>query len=261
MESENPELEPGSEAGFERIDADAVCEKCATVNPPDTLLCRACGNNLRDQRRDRLVLEHAAEAVDKGRPRRIMSVLLTIFGFLLIVWTMMNVNNIESWLAEGVFASEASDDYDPGVYWSSDESAVFEELLRQLEANPVTMEQANMAVKGPHLPPDDYTGRYVIWRPGRPVGRTPNQAYARQVDDEVRFVALVGRGGRRIEVRGKAEIEPTGVLNAKLVGFTSDDGIEEGYGFADPNETNGLDCYGRTLTSNDQITATLHFVP
>ena len=190
-----------------------------------------------------------------------MSVLLTIFGFLLIVWTMMNISNIESWLAERALASELSDDYDPAVYWSPNGSAIYEELLQKLQANPITMDQANTAVKEPHLPEEDYTGRYVIWHQGRSVGRTPNQACARQVDGEVYFVALVGRRGGRIEIRGKAEIKASGGLNARLVGFKSGDDIEEGYGFADPNNRGGLDCHGRTVTGDEQVTASLYFVP
>ncbi len=261
MENEHPGLEPGPESDFERIDADAVCEQCTTVNPPDTLICRTCGNNLRDQRRNRLVLEHVAEASDKGRPRRIMSVLLTVFGFLLIVWTMMNINNIESWLTEGELQRIAADDYDPAVYWNPDESALYEELLQKLQANPITMDQASAAVKEPHLPADDYTGRYLIWRQGRSVGRTLNQAYARQIGDEVHFVALVGRRGKKIEIRGKAEIEVSGVLNATLIGFKSSDSIERGYGFADPHDQGGLACHGRAGSDEEQITASLHFVP
>ena len=32
----------------EHLDADAVCEPCGNVNPEGTLLCKTCGNNLRD---------------------------------------------------------------------------------------------------------------------------------------------------------------------------------------------------------------------
>ena len=38
----------------EHLDADAVCEACDTVNPEGTLLCKTCGNNLRDQRARRM---------------------------------------------------------------------------------------------------------------------------------------------------------------------------------------------------------------
>ena len=41
----------------ERLDADAVCGSCGTVNPEDTLLCKSCGNNLRDQRQTRIAVD------------------------------------------------------------------------------------------------------------------------------------------------------------------------------------------------------------
>ncbi|MCX5757207.1 MAG: hypothetical protein NTU83_01615, partial [Candidatus Hydrogenedentes bacterium] len=54
---------PQPQVDIERIDADAVCEKCGTVNPEETLLCKTCGNNLRDQRLHRVQSEPSEEAV------------------------------------------------------------------------------------------------------------------------------------------------------------------------------------------------------
>ena len=40
----------------ERVDADAVCARCGAVNPEDSLLCKVCGNFLRDLRGRRLAV-------------------------------------------------------------------------------------------------------------------------------------------------------------------------------------------------------------
>ena len=34
---------PGADIPIQRLEADAVCEQCGTVNPEDTLLCKKCG--------------------------------------------------------------------------------------------------------------------------------------------------------------------------------------------------------------------------
>ena len=67
------------------IDADTVCEKCATVNPEETLLCKSCGNNLRDQRIERMARGGAIELGDVGESKfRILTGVLITIGFVLI---------------------------------------------------------------------------------------------------------------------------------------------------------------------------------
>jgi hypothetical protein len=87
----------GIEDNFEYIDADAVCEQCSTVNPAGTLLCKTCGNNLRDQRMRRLAADEGMEAVHASdRPIRMLTGLLVVLGLLAILWAAINVYNGKS---------------------------------------------------------------------------------------------------------------------------------------------------------------------
>ena len=85
----------------ERIDADAVCIKCGTVNPEDTFLCKVCGNNLREQRARRVsgATEVDIDAFEDSRSQWLRRALLAM-AILYVVWVAINVsnNNIEEWL-------------------------------------------------------------------------------------------------------------------------------------------------------------------
>ena len=46
----------------EGIEADAVCAQCGSANPEGTLICKTCGNNLRDQRLMRIAADQILDA-------------------------------------------------------------------------------------------------------------------------------------------------------------------------------------------------------
>ena len=105
------DLHPDTSEEHHTLDADAVCGACGTVNPEGTLICKQCGNNLRDQRHQRM---HAADAeigVDTAQSRRrIIDIGLGVFGILVVAWAVINVlnGNIDRWASRVVNPEEAA---------------------------------------------------------------------------------------------------------------------------------------------------------
>jgi hypothetical protein len=257
MDTEQPDMQES----FDRIDADAVCEQCGTVNPPGTLLCKTCGNNLRDQRSNRLVEEAGVHAAREAvRPRRVLSALLAVFGILVVLWTALNVyyGNIDEWLVQGITAAQASESENPALYWSRGNRAEFEQLVQQLYNTPVTREETRMAMEAGQAI-ENYTGRYVIVRSAGAHTRTLGTACAVEREDGIVFVALVA--GAQTEIRGRAIVKGAGTVEAKLVGIKTDDEIQDGLGFADVSEDGRLMCYGLVGNSSDYVEAEVYKVP
>lgn len=249
------------ESAFDRIEADAVCEKCSEVNPPGTLLCKKCGNNLRDQRLERLAIETGADAaVDKAKPRRLLSGLLTVFGLLLILWTVNNVanGNIERWMTEGMTAQHDSAT-DPQYYWSRRSSAPFDELREQLRQNPISRREAGLAMETPAAL-GDLGGRYLIQRRGLRASQPIGEACARQDGNTVYFVAIL-YDFPDVEIRGQAESKGARTVESRLIGVQRRGGIDAAYGYADLDETGQLACFGATWAGSEQYEASILRVP
>lgn len=192
---------------FEAVDADAVCEKCGTVNPEGTLLCRTCGNNLRDQRRNRISADGGFEAFaedKKERRRQILTGLLTVFGILLVIFVAMSLGNIESWLVQAqttnVYANGSTD------FWNGPEAAHYNQLWDELVNNPIPRARIDESVQNP-VNDTAYTGRYVLVRPDDLLGRTRvvGEANLRSQGDVVLIVARLTN--RDVQIRGYAELE------------------------------------------------------
>ncbi|HNZ49576.1 MAG TPA: hypothetical protein PLY90_02515 [Candidatus Hydrogenedentes bacterium] len=79
----------------EGIDADAVCGQCNTVNPEGTLLCKVCGNNLRDQRLLRMTADQMLEGEAKSASNStLLYKLLPILGLLFVLWLGVNARQL-----------------------------------------------------------------------------------------------------------------------------------------------------------------------
>lgn len=89
----------------EHLDADAVCELCGNVNPEGTLLCKQCGNNLRDQRSRRMHTTGGPTSVVESSfsISRIVRGVVIVFGICAVLWVALEaVSTIETWLMSGV---------------------------------------------------------------------------------------------------------------------------------------------------------------
>ncbi len=225
---------PVGSAGFDQFDADAVCEQCGSVNEEGTLLCKVCGQNLRDQRARRLSAAQGPEMFEERVSRiRLLTGLLSILGLLLILFTVLNISNIETRLATWLSADAGSKE---GGLWSGPNSQIYDELQGALEEYPTSRTRMAEALKD-QLDDRSYNGRYVLMPPGRlDVNRVIGEANLSRRGDQVHFV--VNLRGRSIYIRGYATLEQAGegdelrAIARNTVGIIVDDIQYTGFGFA-----------------------------
>jgi len=228
------------------VDADVVCEQCNTVNEPGTLICRQCGNNLRDQRHLRLAMQE--EDAAGPRPIRMLGGLLSALGLLVILWVTLNVGDIENWLV-GV---QAETDRVGAQFWTGPRSANFDAMasdLAQLRATPPTADSITAAQSTP-VPEDTYEGVYILAYQDANIDTAMGYAKVRRANDELQFVALLNRGD---EIRGTASIES----NERIVtsnAVADRRGLRtSGVGFAQRNAQGGFTVYGAADQSEGQF--------
>ncbi|MCC6697483.1 MAG: hypothetical protein IT365_17775 [Candidatus Hydrogenedentes bacterium] len=241
----------GGEEAFDVIDADAVCEQCSTVNPAGTLLCKTCGNNLRDQRARRLADDVGMEALaGTGKPRRVLSALLLVFGLLTITWSVINVlnGNIELWLTKGLSGGSDTANFNPAQFWEGDEARLYADLSSELEQSPVTVQEvasrpADMPVR------ESIDGRYALLASDGGSGPILGGALARTQGETVYFVARLD-GDEIIEIRGKAEAsgerDEEGVrqFDAPAAGVMIREEILDAAGYGRLQTDGSVNCYG-----------------
>jgi len=148
----------GGQPHTERLDADAVCAECGMVNPEETLICKQCGNNLREQRQRRLAAEQQMTGEAPGEEgRKWLAGALTAVGLLLILWTAFNRDSIMQYLI-----SAQGEDVNPAEeFWRGAETPLYRNLLTELRANIPTPEQKEAAFRQPAVV-EEYEGYYVI---------------------------------------------------------------------------------------------------
>lgn len=243
------------DARFERVDADAVCAECGTINPEDTLLCKVCGNNLRDQRARRVIGEHSGEAETERRGFPLLFKLLALLAFLLVILVTVNLRQIEDNLMGG-----AVSDSNAKQYWRSADSDAYSELLEALKAAPVTEEESKRAQMNTAAT-DIYDGRYTLIG-SNVMGRKyiVGHANVRQVDDRLLFVALIKDGA--CEVRGEALIEEDGQFASRdMTGINYEDRYYGASGIVSTLETGGYDCTGTSDYDGVAYSVTAYRVP
>lgn len=148
----------GGHRAAEHLDADAVCAQCGTVNPEETLMCKTCGNNLRDQRQMRLAAEAQMDGETvNGNRRQFVRSALAVLGLLVVLWTALNVATIQQWMinaqVENVNIAES--------LFLDEQAPLYNDLMAELRANLPTEEEKKAAVSSP-VPVTDYSGYYVI---------------------------------------------------------------------------------------------------
>ena len=244
--------------GVEHHDYDAVCEACDEVNPPGTLLCKTCGNNLRDQQQRRFAVQGAPVLQDESllkQPRRFMAALLSVFGILLIIWTMLNLvnGNIEEWLTEAHMSS-ASTGSSENVerFWTGESAAVYDDMLRALERAPVTAEDVANAEFAQTGQPT--TGRYYLKEGNFDSAAIIGSAYVYCDEEEIYFVAKIPPG---YEIRGLATYE----LQALEVGIQYQGQYARALGQAQVLDDGSIACYGEAGPDSIIYQAVGYFVP
>ncbi len=244
--------------GVEHHDYDAVCEACDEVNPPGTLLCKTCGNNLRDQQQRRFAAQGVPEMQDDSllkQPRRFMAALLSVFGILIIIWTMLNLvnGNIEKWLIDAQMAGAAGTGSETAErFWTGETASVYDDMARALERAPITAEEvaaAELSQTGEPL-----TGRYFLKDGSYAGAAIIGQAYVYCDENEIYFVAKIPPG---YEVRGTANYD----LQALEVGIRYQGQFASALGQAQVLADGTIACYGEAGPESIIYQAVGYYVP
>jgi len=193
-------------AGFQQFDADAVCEQCGSVNEEGTLLCKVCGQNLRDQRARRLSSAQGPEAFESKVSRvRLLTGLLVVLGLLSVVVVVSNIANIEASLVRSL-SSDTSGDFES--MWSGSDAGIYDQLQSELDEYPTSRARMEDSLENT-VNDRSYNGRYILVRPGRlEVGRVIGEANLMRRGSRAYFVVKLR--GETIGIRGYAELEPVG---------------------------------------------------
>lgn len=185
----------------DKLDADAVCAQCSTVNAEGTLLCKVCGNNLRDQRNRRMQADQAMDLEHTGHRRRaVSSGILFVMAIGIIIATLVNQESIVEWLINVQSPPEPS----LQQLWAGDFDAYFQPMLDEVDAAGMNAETAKAAMESspqnPELP-----GLYVLFKDENFLGT----ANVRIEGQEVYFVARLLDDE---EVRGVARAEVDNII-------------------------------------------------
>ncbi|NIA16158.1 MAG: hypothetical protein GWP08_19015 [Nitrospiraceae bacterium] len=244
---------------MEQIDADAVCAECSTVSPEGTLICRHCGNNLRDQRARRFsAVEQGGEltATLPSRSRFVRGGLMA-FGLLVVLWTAFNAGRIE----EMFLKLQMDETRGTDAFWAGSESGDFDALRAELNANPVTDAEVK-ALLGGASGGEGLDGRYVLLNENKLFGPTKiGEAIAQTDGDALRFVVLLARG--KVELRGVGQFDGDSRITAPegTVGLSLHGKYYGAAGFAQVVGAGTLECHGLTAYSEETYAAMAFRVP
>lgn len=239
---------PEHEDQFEHLDADAVCEQCGTVNPEDTLLCKACGNNLRDQRARRI---SGADAllVGSGVSRvRVFTGVITTVGIMVILLAAYSVQNIESWLTDIQMTSGAS-----AELWSGADGDLLDRLQEDLTSRPSTARERARALERP-IVDTSFNGRYAIaTRTSTGKNQIIGEANLARRGQKVYFVADLRVGTVEIRGFGVLNEDGDGLVADRTVGIRSEDVEDIGFGFSEMLPHGGHVCVGQSTVSSAPV--------
>ncbi len=206
--------DPFAQEYKEAIDADAVCGACGRVNPEGTLICKGCGNNLRDQRLLRLAADQILTGEEEAAKRRSwLNSGLTVLGILVVLWVGMNAGRMMGLVAPGSMTdstglSENMPPVHPAKFWES-EKASFDTMAADLKSQFPTENDAETARLNPPSSPTP-NGYFALFEKVGTSERFVGAAQASIEDAKVRFVAAFNDGS---EARGIATLMDTSVAS------------------------------------------------
>ncbi|MCH7911231.1 MAG: hypothetical protein IIB38_16655 [Candidatus Hydrogenedentes bacterium] len=235
--------EPHGNLDFEHVDADAVCEQCGTVNPEGTLICKSCGNNLRDQRNRRIAGENIQLMGGGISGFRIFTGLLTVLGIVIVLLAAYSVQNVETWLTGLQSQNQGSAQ---AQLWSGKDAAIYSQLQDELDRYPSTDRQREVAVANP-LDEDSYNGRYALaLRSGGGKMNVIGEASLSRRGTKVFFVANINRNDT--EIRGFAEFQGDRqrLVSNQTAGIRTNGKEYIGFGFSQKLAGGGHLCLAQT---------------
>lgn len=221
----------GGSFQIDKLDADAVCAQCNTVNAEGTLLCKVCGNNLRDQRNRRMQADQAMDLEHTGQRRRAwLSGVFFVLALVLIASTLMNQELIVDWLIEEEAPST-------DLLWTGQYDDYFQPMFEEIEAAGLTAESA-AAVIEQVAPADTLEGIYALFD-----GETFLGTASFRLEGEEAYFAAMLDGDR--EVRGVARVEGGNYI--ALPDFSGMDyrgRVTPISGVAIPQDNGAVECMG-----------------
>jgi len=237
----------GTHTPSERVEADAVCAQCGTVNAEATLICKVCGNNLRDQRARRL----AAGGIDGAQPdsargsRGWITGLLATLGLILVLVVSLSADSIMNALISG----QETDLYSARAPWTGPGSDAFDALAQELAQSAPSDAVIDAAIANP-VPHETLGGMYaVLDNRGNVTGVANVEAVSGPL---YRFVASLYDGS---SVRGFAESRAEGNI---FVPYETAGSLVGGVyysvtGFADPRPDGSMACVGQSDISAESV--------
>lgn len=246
----------GNLTAHDHLDADAVCATCGHVNPEGTLMCKTCGNNLRDQRQRRLTAEVQLEDNLKGESRSyIFSGLLTALGLLLVLWAALNVDRITDFLVPGGPSSGMAQ-----IYWTGPDGELYNALAKSLDALDLSRDELAALAQGASESAT-YVGYFAIF--DQPMGpQAEIIGYAMVNPDGSRTVQFVAKLFNGIELRGSAYNQGNSLSALQdTVAVAFDDRHVAARGVALRQSDGGYELYGQSDLSDADFQAYAYYLP
>lgn len=223
------------------VDADAVCGVCGNVNPEGTLICRTCGNNLRDQKYRRQTTEQQLLEPEGLNVRQIVRGVGVVVGLLVILLTALNVNRI----ADAMVGAGAPQDPLEALF-QGPEDAAFAPLVEQATALVAQAPADLSALAAAPLVGEGIAGNYVLAASDGFSGYTAvGVALVQQDESGTRFVALVGE----TQIRGQAQGQAGGAYQTSWDQAAMRDAAGALHGVAGvavPQQDGSVECFGQT---------------
>ncbi len=192
---------PGYKEGLE---ADAVCGQCGSVNPEGTLICKMCGNNLRDQRMLRIAADEMLEAEEETANRSAFVVSgLSILGILLVLWLGLNAGRLANILTNpsGLDTGLETVYTDPEAFWTGPDSTRYHVMHEELTDRFPTESDADNALMSATPMEQIAEGHYVLYRRMGTAMRFVGAAVVKEENGVWHYTAALRDG---VEVRGHA---------------------------------------------------------
>ncbi|MBI1319010.1 MAG: hypothetical protein GC168_08675 [Candidatus Hydrogenedens sp.] len=238
------------------VDADAVCGVCGIVNTDGTLLCRGCGNNLRDQKLRRLQAEVPADMDSGVSTRMIVRGVFGVVGLLLLLIVALNVESIADSMVGGGNAN------DPVArFFKGPDSVTYEALSTAASGLAATPDTIAAALDSPPAA-GVVDGEYIIVD-ANPYGASEILGTASVVSegDVRRFAVRLSNG---YELRGFGHSQGTKAFRCDWEDMalrTPEGAIVSASGVAVRQTDGGLECFGQSELDELSYGAVAYRVP
>lgn len=196
-----PAPAPGGAQAHHVLDADAVCAQCGMVNPEGTLLCKNCGNNLRDQRMLRLQADEYLQGYETTAEKRntFLRNALGVLGILILLYIGLNAGSLMNLMTTPQSSGEDVILVNPHLYWEDQVKAEpFESLAKQLPNLPSESDAQTARMNAMVTPP--HSARYVLFNNTVNGETYVGCAAVRVQGQEILFTARLLNG---LEIRGE----------------------------------------------------------